>query len=400
MPSSFNVEIQVPFRYEVAFTSGAFDLDHALFAEAISRREPGKRQRLFFVIDSGVAQAWPDLEDRIRTYINHHPNLLCLAGSPFVVPGGEQVKNDPRHVERVHEQIAQRGLDRQSFCVVIGGGAVQDMAGFAAATAHRGLRVVRFPTTVLSQNDSGVGVKNGINAFGVKNFVGSFAPPFAVINDERFLETLTHRDRIAGVSEAVKVSLIRDPAFFDWLEKNAPALARLDLEATRYMVQRSAELHLGHIASSGDPFELGSARPLDFGHWAAHKLESLTAHELRHGEAVAIGVALDTLVSVESGLLPAADARRVLGVFNRLGLATFHPALELRDADRNLKVLDGLREFREHLGGELTVTMLEGPGKPVDCHEVSPVHIARAIRLLKDESAATSPTAAVSGAAE
>lgn len=391
MTTSFNVQIAVPFQYEVTFTSDVFNLENSDLVRALGRREPDKRHRAFFVIDAGVAQAWPDLSDQIRRYAEHHSSRLELAGPPVVVPGGEQVKNEPRHIEDLHRAIAQRGLDRQSFAVIVGGGAVQDMAGFAAATAHRGVRVVRLPTTVLSQNDSGVGVKNGVNAFGLKNFVGTFAPPFAVINDARFLETLERRDRLAGIAEAVKVSLIRDAEFFDWLSANASRLRTLDPHATAIMIQRSAELHLRHIQSGGDPFELGSARPLDFGHWAAHKLESLTAHQLRHGEAVAIGLALDTLVSVELGLLEPAVGDRVYSVLREIGLPTFHPELEALDKTGSLRVLEGLREFQEHLGGELTVTLLRGPGQAVDWHDMDPAVIARSIRALKARQSSSEP---------
>src|SRR6185312_16684743 len=158
------------------------------------------------------------------------------------------------------------------------------------------------PTTVLAQNDAGIGVKNGINAFGAKNMLGTFAAPFAVINDGRFLATLGERDRIAGMAEAVKVALVRDAKFFAWLRAAAPRLAAFDRDAVAQSIRRCAELHLAHIATGGDPFELGNARPLDFGHWAAHKLEVMTDHALRHGEAVALGMALDARYSVEAGL--------------------------------------------------------------------------------------------------
>jgi 3-dehydroquinate synthase len=216
------------------------------------------------------------------------------------------------------------------------------------------------PTTTLSQGDSGIGVKNGINAFGKKNFLGTFAPPFAVINDARFLDTLPRRDAIAGYAEAVKVSLLRDPAFFAWLETEADALAALDRAAMARLIQRGAELHMQHIASSGDPFETGTARPLDFGHWAAHKLESLTGNRLRHGEAVAIGVALDTIYAGKAGLADPATVDRVLGVLGRLGLPRWD------DAVADPALLDGLDEFREHLGGELTITLVRSPGSSVD----------------------------------
>jgi len=246
-----------------------------------------------------------------------------------------------------------------------------DMVGYAAAVAHRGLRVVRVPTTVLSQNDSGVGVKNGVNAFGKKNFVGTFAAPFAVLDDARFLETLPARERIAGMAEAVKVACIRDAGFFAWLSDNAAALLAFDRPRVEEMIRRCAILHLEHIRTSGDPFELGTARPLDFGHWAAHKLEALTDFELRHGEAVAIGIALDTRYSAEVGMLDPALVEPVIGLLAGLGLPLYSDALELVDAAGRPLVLKGLAEFREHLGGELCVTLLEGIGRGREVHDLS-----------------------------
>jgi 3-dehydroquinate synthase len=244
------------------------------------------------------------------------------------------------------------------------------------------VRVVRLPTTVLGQNDSGVGVKNGVNAFGMKNFVGSFAVPFAVINDFDFLRTLARRDRIAGMAEAVKVALIRDARFFEWLCEHAGELARLEPAATQVMIRQCARLHVEHIATGGDPFELGSSRPLDYGHWAAHKLESLTEHRLRHGEAVGIGLALDTRYAVEAGLLDAPTGERILRLLVDLGFRLYDPALEQRDAAGRLRLLQGLAEFREHLGGELTISLLRGPGEPIEVHEMEAARVARCIDWL------------------
>ncbi len=208
---------------------------------------------------------------------------------------------------RLQQRLVSLGVDRHAFVVGIGGGALLDPVGYAAASTHRGVRLVRVPTTVLAQNDSGVGVKNGVNAFGVKNFLGTFAPPFAVLNDSRFLRTLPPRDTIAGMAEAVKVALIRDAAFFALARGATPRAGAVRARRPwRTMIRRCAELHMRHIAQGGDPFETGSARPLDFGHWAAHKLESADRHELRHGEAVAIGLALDTRYSALAGMLSAA----------------------------------------------------------------------------------------------
>jgi 3-dehydroquinate synthase len=258
------------------------------------------------------------------------------------------------------------------------------MAGFAAATCHRGVRVVRLPTTVLAQNDSGVGVKNGVNAFGMKNFVGSFAVPFAVINDHEFLSTLSRRDRVAGMAEAVKVALIRDASFFEWLCEHTGELARLERAPTAHMIRHCARLHVEHIAGGGDPFELGSARPLDFGHWAAHKLESLTEHRLRHGEAVGIGLALDSRYSVEAGLLDDETGDRIAALLSGLGFHLYDAALEQRDESGELRVLEGLREFREHLGGELSISLLEAPGRSIEVHEMDAQRVVRCIGWLSE----------------
>jgi 3-dehydroquinate synthetase len=262
---------------------------------------------------------------------------------------------------------------------------VLDMAGLAGATAHRGVRLIRIPTTVLSQNDSGVGVKNGVNAYGKKNFLGTFAPPYAVVNDSRFLTTLSDRDWRSGIAEAIKVALIKDAAFFEFLEDRAPALASRDMAAMQRLIYRCAELHLQHIATSGDPFELGSARPLDFGHWSAHKLEQLSGYRLRHGEAVAIGLALDTTYSYLSGFIPEADWRRVLGLLLETGFAIHTPELGdyLEARDNPLCLLQGLREFREHLGGELTITLVERIGHGLEVHEIDERLMVESIALLE-----------------
>jgi len=378
------VSFSVPFRYSVHFTERVLDPDNRVLIDALCRLEPKRRHRVLAVIDDGVERAHPQLAASLRRYASAHAEHLQLLGEPLVVPGGERSKNDPGIVTRLHERMASVGLDRHSYCLVIGGGAVLDMAGFAAATCHRGVRIVRLPTTVLAQNDSGIGVKNGVNAFGLKNFVGSFAVPFAVINDFEFLGTLARRDRVAGMAEAVKVALVRDAAFFDWLCSHAQALARLEPEATAHMIQRCARLHVEHIAGGGDPFELGSARPLDYGHWAAHKLESLTDHSLRHGEAVAIGLALDSRYSVEAGLLDGETNERIVQLLGTLGFRLYDPALELRDREGQLRVLEGLREFQEHLGGELTVSLLERAGRARDVHEMDAARVARCIRWLTE----------------
>jgi len=383
-------KVRVDFEYPVYFTSGVLTPSNLLLRDVVARSADQTPSDLVVVVDQGVVDHHPALLENIAEYGQRHRTVLRIAGPVVVVPGGETVKNDQRHVDAVHRAINEAGLCRHSYVVAIGGGAVLDAAGYAAATAHRGIRLIRVPTTVLAQDDSAMGVKNGINAFGKKNYLGTFAPPFAVINDTSFLETLPDRHWRAGVSEAIKAALIKDRSFFDYLEEHAAALRSRDLGVMEQVVRRCAVLHLDHIASGGDPFELGSSRPLDFGHWSAHKLEQLTDHRLSHGEAVAIGIALDTTYSYLAGFLPEDDWRRIISLLPALGLSVYVPELEQnlhdenRAGDQRPSVLDGLDEFREHLGGALTILMLRSIGAPFDVHEIRRDVMIRSISVLRD----------------
>jgi 3-dehydroquinate synthase len=260
--------------------------------------------------------------------------------------------------------------------MAIGGGAVLDAVGFATATAHRGLRLLRLPTTTLAQNDAGVGVKNSMNMFGKKNFIGTFAPPFAVVNDLAFLETLPPRDRRAGIAEAIKVALIKDRTFFDFLYDHREALRDFESHAMAHMIARCAELHIDHIRTNGDPFEQGTSRPLDFGHWAAHKIEDLADNDVRHGEAVAVGIVLDSLYSHHCGLISELELHKILSLIKDVGFRLFHPALHKMDIQASLN------DFREHMGGELTIPLIKGIGSLTEAHQIDTALVASAIQFL------------------
>ena len=394
---SIQQQLQVTFRYPVYFTTGLFAASNPLLRDVVTSDADRTPADVVAIADRGVVDAHPNLLADVQRYLQLHREVLRLAGPTLVVPGGEAVKNDTRHVDDILRAIQAAGLCRHSYVFAIGGGAVLDVVGYAAATAHRGVRLIRIPTTVLAQDDSAVGVKNGINAFGKKNYLGTFAPPSAVINDFSFLTTLIDRDWRGGISEAVKAGLIRDAAFFDYIEAHAAELKARDLAVMEHVIRRSAALHLAHIATGGDPFELGSSRPLDYGHWAAHKLEQLTGYEMRHGEAVAIGIALDTTYAWLSGFLPERDWMRVIEVFRALGLAIYAPELGAHADDETHPacVLGGLAEFREHLGGELTIMLLKGIGQPFDVHEIRRDTMVRSIAVLKTIAAGGPVTAAL-----
>jgi len=381
---AFIQRFSVPYEFPVYFTRDIFSDANHILSEAMGQPVSGRRRRVVFFLDEGLIREMPDLPRRIAAYVGARGDTMELAGPVETIEGGERCKNDPQLVEHLQRKLVSCGMDRHAYVVAVGGGALLDLVGYVAATTHRGIRHIRIPTTVLAQNDSGVGVKNGVNAFGFKNMLGTFVPPVAVINDSAFIDVLPGRDKRAGMAEAVKVALIRDGAFFDWLEEKAEALALFASEPLDRLIRHCALLHMRQISTGGDPFERGSGRPLDFGHWSAHKLEALSGYELRHGEAVAIGIAIDTRYSVLAGLMPPGADVRVRALLERLGFNLWHPACDLRrEIDGQRLVLAGLEEFREHLGGELTITLLKSLGTSVDVHEMDHALLDEAIEWLR-----------------
>ncbi|MEZ4496414.1 MAG: 3-dehydroquinate synthase [Thermomicrobiales bacterium] len=384
--------VQVTYEYPVHFTDNVFSLNNDIVRDLCSASAARTSVKVLCVVDGGLSSVLPELTDDIEAYFRDARTTASLVQEPMLVAGGEAIKNDHQSVDEVLRAIEWHGIDRHSYVIAVGGGALLDMVGYAAAIAHRGVRLIRIPTTVLSQDDSGVGVKNSVNAFGKKNFLGTFAPPYAVINDMALLTRLPDRDWLSGVSEAVKVALLKDSAFFNYLEANASGLIERDVETMRQVVYRSAQLHLNHIATSGDPFEFGSSRPLDFGHWSAHKLEQISNYRWRHGEAVSIGISLDSTYAYLNGMLGESDWKRIITLFESLDLPVYADELATARSPETgrLVVLDGLNEFREHLGGELTIMLLHGIGQGVEVHEMDEARIIESIEMLRQRSNARS----------
>jgi 3-dehydroquinate synthase len=378
-------QFQVTFKYTVHFTEGLFQLANPLLRDVIAGGNSPRK--VLFVIDHHVANANQDLIADIKKYTAHYGDTLQLVTEPIIIPGGEQCKNIPELAEQVIKTINDFGIDRHSYVLAIGGGAVLDMVGYAAAIAHRGIRHIRIPTTVLAQDDSGVGVKNSINAFGKKNFLGTFTPPDVVINDFHFLRTLTDREWRAGIAEAIKVALIKDADFFWFIQENAVKLAQRDMSVMQYLIHRCAEIHVRHIGG-GDPFEKGSSRPLDFGHWSAHKLEQLSNYRIRHGEAVAMGIALDATYSCLKGMLTTEELQQILQVIKAIGFELYAPEMRshLDDSRNPTSLLHGLEEFREHLGGQLTIMLLDQIGHGVEVHEIDTQVMVQAIDQLQQQA--------------
>lgn len=378
--SSFDVDFSVPLRHRLRFTRDVLGADDHALLDCLEARNPlGERLRVMPVVDGGVADADPTLAARLRDLFERHRDRVEQLGEIVWVEGGERCKNDPAVVEHLLARMNALGVDRRNFVLVVGGGAVLDVAGYAAAVAHRGVRLVRLPTTTLAQADSGLGVKNAVNLFGKKNWRGTFAVPWAVVNDAALLRTQPDAVFRAGFAEAAKVFLLRDAEAFDRLCEAAPRIAERNMAAALPVIRRSALWHLHHITRGGDPFEAREARPLDFGHWSAHKLEAMSDFGLSHGNAVALGLAIDCLYSRRVLGLAPSDAQRILRCLGDLRLLRGHPALARTD-----ELLGGLEEFRQHLGGRLTLTLLRAPGEPVDVHEVDTAAMLESLEELQE----------------
>lgn len=383
LANSLDIPFQVPFVHRLRFTHDVLGSD-APILEQVLEATGDRHVRVQLWLDENVSNADPSLRGRLRAFVDRRQGMERV-GNVQLVPGGEDIKNDIHILERMLKVFNAADLDRRSYIVVCGGGAVLDAVGFAAAIAHRGIRLVRLPTTTLGQADSGIGVKNGVNLFQKKNWLGAFAVPWAVINDRSLLSTLGDRDYRAGFSEAVKVSLLKSPEMFARLCNTATAIADRELDAADPMIRESAIWHLKHITQGGDPFEMNEARPLDYGHWSAHKLEAMTEFRLRHGEAVAIGVAIDSVYSSLALGLPEADANTILQCLADLGFDLDEAVLE----ERYEELFDGLEEFRQHLGGRLTLTMIPQIGRPLEIHEVDRDCMLEAMRRVLEFARST-----------
>ena len=370
--------IHLELVHRIEFTRDLFSPVNSVLSDVVSKSGSSESSKFIVFVDGGVVGGKQNLLREIESWFNAKDGELELVDSPFVLPGAEACKNDWSLIPEIWEKMNRNSIDRHSYVLAIGGGAFLDMVGFAASTAHRGVRLVRVPTTSLSQGDGGVGVKNGINYFGKKNWVGSFSVPFAVINDFAFLESLDDTSRRAGIIEASKVALVRNKKFFVEIEKLSDRLFKLEQAALEYVIQRSAEEHVDHISTSGDPYELGSARPLDFGHWVAHKLEQISAFRIGHGEAVAVGLAVDLIYSKRVGIISKDDCDRILNLIRSTGFNIYDPELSRIEAGRSV-ILQGLEEFREHLGGILTITLVPEIGRKIEVNDMDETEILASI---------------------
>jgi 3-dehydroquinate synthase len=284
-----------------------------------------------------------------------------IAADAIVLPAGEQTK-DIAHFARLLDEILGRGIDRDTSLVALGGGVIGDITGFAAASALRGIDFVQVPTTLLAQVDSSVGGKTGINSPHGKNLIGAFHQPRLVLADSRVLRTLPRREMLAGYAEVVKYGLIKDPAFFAWLEGHGADLIDGDPVTIRHAVVESCKAKAAIVAE--DERERGARALLNLGHTFGHALEAETGfgHTLLHGEAVAIGMVMAFDLSVRMGLCPGEDAARVRRHLGAVGLPTgtnFTNSMVWSPK----RLIGHMAKDKKVTGGKLTFILTRGIGE-------------------------------------
>ncbi|HEV7371116.1 3-dehydroquinate synthase [Arenibaculum sp.] len=366
MTDTVRVELG-PRSYDILIGPGLIARAGGILAGAL----PGRR--IVPVTDEAVARF--HLEPLLRGLRDAG---VTPQGEPVVLPAGERTKSFAQF-ENLLEELLGRGIDRSTLLLALGGGVVGDLAGFAAATALRGIDFVQVPTTLLSQVDSSVGGKTGINSRHGKNLVGAFHQPRLVLADTAALDTLPPRELLAGYAEVVKYGLIDDPAFFGWLEDNGRHLIDGDAAARTAAIRASCAAKARIVGA--DERESAERALLNLGHTFGHALEAAAGYDgtLLHGEAVAIGMVLAFRLSARLGLCAAEDEARVARHLRSVGLPH-----RLADVPEAMRVPE---ELLAHMGkdkktrqGSLTFVLARGIGRSFVAKDVDPEAVLRMLR--------------------
>lgn len=293
-----------------------------------------------------------------RLYGEAVENSLNEAGfgvKGILIPDGEEYK-DLLWVYYVHGELLKHRLDRSSAIIALGGGVIGDIAGFVASTYMRGIPFVQIPTTLLAQVDSSVGGKTGVNHPLGKNMIGTFYQPRLVWTDVGTLRTLPEREVCAGMAEVIKYGVIRDAELFEFLENNRDKILNLDAEALGFIIKRSCEIKADVV--SKDEKETGLRAILNYGHTIGHAIETVTGYtQYLHGEAVAIGMALEVRLAVLLGLLKHESAERIKSLIASYGLPVKMPS----GIDNN-KIFSSMQLDKKTVEGRLKFILPEKIG--------------------------------------
>lgn len=352
--------------YDIRIGAGLLDRAGAEIAPLLNR------PRVVVVSDETVAEIHLATLERALA-------AESIAVSSMTLPAGEATKSWP-HFTRTVEWLLDEKVERGDIVIALGGGVIGDLVGFAAAVLRRGVRFVQMPTSLLAQVDSSVGGKTGINAPQGKNLIGAFHQPSLVLADIAILETLEPRDFLSGYGEVVKYGLLGNAKFFEWLEKNGPALAQGNREARLEAVRMSCQMKADIVVR--DETEQGDRALLNLGHTFCHALEGATGYSdrLLHGEGVAIGCALAFELSSRMGLCSQEDPSRVRAHLKEMGMKVDLADIQgdLPDADALLALMG---QDKKVVNGELRFILARGIG---DAFVTKDVPAETVLNVLKD----------------
>lgn len=356
--------VALAWEYPVHFTHDVFSWENLTLCRTLTRREPRVRHGLVVLAGRAVLEAHPSLVEDVARYVDVHRERLTLVAPPVVV------EPSSAEAETALREAIECAPDARPYLIAIGGRSLQELAGRAAA-ATRNMRLVRLPTTVLAQSD--------VTTIAADAVRSPAAPPIAVICDFDFLRTLSRRDTISGFSAGFEAALHRDASLFSWLRVSAMALADGDRGAIQELVRRCATPHVEHVA---DGF---SGTRIELGRFVASALVDIAKRELRHGEALALALAIDSVRSVAAGALDADVLDTILSTMDVVGLPTHHPILD-SEALRSTLV-ERVRDARAEAGGAISTTLLEGVGLTVDVDDVDEAAFLQAIDFLRHRGA-------------
>ena len=331
-------------------------IEHGLLSElgALISKKFGK-PKTFIVTDSNIAVHW--LKQTIES-------LSAQGMSPKVleVPVGESTKSFI-NLEKIIDQLLESKVDRDSVLIALGGGVIGDLAGFAGAVTLRGIKVIQVPTTLLSQVDSSVGGKTGVNVRQGKNLVGSFHQPSLVAIDTQVLQTLPSRQLFAGYAEVLKYGLIKDRSFFDWLELNGKKVLEGDKLAQQFAIFTSCRIKAEIVEA--DEKEKNLRAILNFGHTFGHALEAEAGYDgnLLHGEAVSIGMVLAIELSKSLGYLLGQDAGRAVEYIRNIGLPTNINSIEGSTSWHPDGIIQHMQHDKKVSNGQLRFVLIKGIGE-------------------------------------
>ena len=329
-------------------------------------------RRIAVITDSNVEKLYlNEVTDALRP--------VCRSISSYVIPAGEQNKNLDE-IRKIYVHLIEHELDRNDILVALGGGVVGDMTGFAAATYLRGVRFVQIPTTLLSQVDSSIGGKTGVDFDSYKNMVGAFHQPSMVYLNISTLKTLDDTQFASGMGEVLKHGLIKDAAYYEWCLDHMSEIEERDADTLLEMVVRS--IHIKRIVVEKDPLEKGDRALLNFGHTAGHAIEKLKNFELAHGECVALGIIAASHISWKRGYIDEMTFFEIRDMFVGFDLPISYDSLSVED------ILGAMRKDKKMDKGHLRYILLKKLGSAYIDQTVEDSEIREALEFIRyDENA-------------